>query len=242
MNPQFPRKELTIMEIKVVVITGAGSGLGASLAKKYSDLGCHVCLLGRTKTKLAQIAEKLIQPHSIYEVDVTSKKDVTTIMSSIKEEVGAIDLLINNAGVGCFDNAENLSEEDIHNMIDINLKGTIFCTQEVLSDMKKRNQGMIVNIVSTAGKEGKVNETVYCASKFGVRGFTESLAVELKDTSIRVLGAYMGGMNSAFWDGIYEPEQIKHLMNPDDVADIIIENTKPRDFLSVTEVVIKNKI
>ncbi|MED4203531.1 SDR family oxidoreductase [Neobacillus mesonae] len=230
------------MDIKVVVITGAGSGLGASLAKKYSELGAHVCLLGRTKSKLDQTAETLTQSHSIYEVDVTSKSEVAKVMQSIKEAVGPVDLLINNAGVGAFDLSENIGEESVHNMIDINLKGTIFCTQEVLPDMKQRNQGLIVNVVSTAGVEGKVNETVYCASKFGVRGFTESLAIELRDTEIRVLGAYMGGMKSPFWDGIYEPEQTKHLMDPDDVADIIIENTKPRASLSVTEVIIKNKI
>lgn len=230
------------MDIKVVVITGAGSGLGASLAKKYSELGAHVCLLGRTKSKLDQTAETLTQSHSIYEVDVTSKSEVAKVMQSIKEAVGPVDLLINNAGVGAFDLAENIGEESVHNMIDINLKGTIFCTQEVLPDMKQRNQGLIVNVVSTAGVEGKVNETVYCASKFGVRGFTESLAIELRDTEIRVLGAYMGGMKSPFWDGIYKPEQTKHLMDPDDVADIIIENTKPRASLSVTEVIIKNKI
>ena len=65
-------------------------------------------------------------------------------------------------------------------MIDINLKGTIFCTQEVLPDMKKRNKGIIANIVSTAGIEGKVTESVYCASKFGVRGFSDSLFLELR--------------------------------------------------------------
>lgn len=87
-------------------------------------------------------------------------------MQLIKEEVGAIDVLINNAGVGTFDLAENLSEESIHQMIDINLKGTIFCTQEVLDDMKKRNQGYIVNIISLSGKRGKVTESVYSASKY----------------------------------------------------------------------------
>lgn len=161
------------MEKQIAVITGAGSGLGASLAKKYSDLGYYVCLLGRTKAKLYRAAEKLTEHHSIYEVDVSSKTDVTKVIQLIREEVGAIDLLINNAGVGYFDVAEKLPEKAVHEMIDTNLKGTIFCTQEVLYDMKKRNKGTIVNIVSTAGLEGKVNETVYCASKFGVRGFTE---------------------------------------------------------------------
>ncbi|RAS90398.1 alcohol dehydrogenase [Priestia endophytica] len=220
-----------------VVITGAGSGLGASLVKKYSDLGCHVCLLGRTSTKLIRTAETLTNNHSIYKVDVSSKQDVAKVMQLIKEEVGAIDVLINNAGVGTFDLAENLSEESIHQMIDINLKGTIFCTQEVLDDMKKRNQGYIVNIISLSGKRGKVTESVYSASKFGVRGFTESLALELEPTAIRIFGAYMGNMKTELWRGASTEETF---MEPDDVADIIMENIKPRKNILVEEVVIKN--
>ncbi|MEH7524774.1 SDR family oxidoreductase [Bacillus sp. JJ1503] len=230
------------MDLKVIVITGAGSGLGASLAKRYSDMGCHVCLLGRTASKLEETAKQLTNSYSIYKLDVTSKSAVEKVMWSIKEEVGSIDLLINNAGLGVFDLAENLTEEHVHDMIDINLKGTIFCTQEVLLSMKERNQGIIINVVSTAGVEGKVNESVYCASKFGVRGFTESLALELNDTGIRVFGAYMGRMKSPFWNGIFSEERIKNFMDPDDVADIIIDNAKLRNNIAVTEVIIKNKI
>ncbi|KOS64687.1 SDR family oxidoreductase [Lysinibacillus agricola] len=228
------------MSKNIVVITGAGSGLGAALAKKYSGLGYYVCLLGRTKSKLEKTAKTLTHGYSIYEVDVSSKQMVAQIIQSIQGEFGSIQLLINNAGVGYFDYAENLSEDSVQQMIDINLKGTIFCTQEVLKGMKERNEGTIVNIVSTAGKEGKVTESVYCASKFGVKGFTESLALELNDTSINVCAVYMGGMRTEFWDGIFSEEQTKNLMDPNDIADIIMDNIKPRKALAVTEVVIKN--
>ncbi|WP_307894483.1 SDR family oxidoreductase [Bacillus swezeyi] len=171
------------------------------MEKKYSNLGYHVCLLGRTQTKLIRTAEALTNNYSIYEVDISSKKDVAKVMQLIKKEMGTIDVLINNAGVGTFDVTENLSEESIHQMIDINLKGTIFCTQEVLDDMKKRNQGYIVNIISLSGKRGKVTESVYSASKFGVRGFTESLALELEPTAVKVFGAYMGNMKTELWGG-----------------------------------------
>jgi uncharacterized protein len=221
-----------------IVITGAGSGLGASLAKKYSDLGYHVCLLGRTKTKLVRIAETLKNSHSIHEVDVSSKKDVSRVFPLVKEEVGPINLLINNAGVGVFDLTENLSEESIHHMIDINLKGTIFCTQEVLSDMKEENQGTIVNIVSLSGKRGKALESVYSASKFGVRGFTESLIDELKDTDIKLFAAYMGNMKTELWGNDDIAEMFIH---PDDVADIIIDMMKQRKYIAVDEVMIRNK-
>ncbi|MGE7672908.1 SDR family oxidoreductase [Lysinibacillus sp. NPDC094403] len=229
------------MSKNIVVITGAGSGLGAALAKKYSSLGNHICLLGRTKSKLENTAKALTNGYSIYEVDVTSKQMVAQVIHSIQEDFGSIQLFINNAGVGYFDKAEDLNEDSVHQMIDINLKGTIFCTQEVLKGMKERNEGTIVNIVSTAGLEGKVTESVYCASKFGVRGFTESLALELSETSIHVCAVYMGGMSTEFWDGIFPEEKTKTLMDPNDIADIIMENIKPRKALAVTEVVIKNK-
>lgn len=228
-------------EIKVVAITGAGSGLGASLAKKYAAKGCHVCLLGRTEAKLQGLADTLDGVSSVHEVDVTSKKNVSTVMQTIMTEIGPIDVLINNAGVGIFDIAESISEEAVHRMIDTNLKGSIYCCQEVLPEMKKENRGIIVNIASTAAVEGKMNESVYCASKFGLRGFTESLSVELRDTPIRVFAAYMGGMNTPFWDGINPSDQTEQLMEPDDIADIIIDSVQPRQKLSVDNIVITNK-
>lgn len=224
-----------------MVITGAGSGLGASLARKYSQKGSHIVLLGRTKEKLEKVAAQLSNSCSTYTVDVSSKEQVKKVFATIQEEVGVVDLLINNAGVGSFALAEDIDQQSLDKMIDINLKGTIFCTQAVLGQMKTRNRGYIVNIVSTAGKEGKANESVYCASKFGVRGFTESLAVELRETPIHVIGVYMGGMKTEFWDGIFAQEQLEKLMDPDDIADIIIGNIEPRRFLTVDEIVIKNK-
>lgn len=229
------------MTKKIAVITGAGSGLGASLAKKYAEDGYHVCLLGRTEDKLTRTAESLPnKAYSVFPVDVSSKQEVSHVFTQIKENLGTVDVLVNNAGVGVFDLAENLSEEAVHQMIDINIKGTIFCTQEVLADMKEENSGSIVNIVSTAGLEGKKTESVYCASKFGMRGFHESLLVELKETDIRVFGAYMGGMNTEFWDGIFDASQTAGLMDPADIADIIYHNAKARKNLNVEQVVIKN--
>ncbi len=225
--------------MKNVVITGAGSGLGASLARKYHERGYHVTLLGRTVEKLALIAEDF-EHYALFKLDVSSYTDVEMTFQEIKDKVGSIDLLINNAGVGYFDLAENLTVNEVDQLIDINLKGTIYCTQQVLKDMKDRDEGSIINIVSTAGLEGKVTESVYCASKFGVKGFTESLLKELAETNIHVHGIYMGGMKTPFWGGIIEEENTGGLMDLDDVADIIIGNTKIRHNINVPSVVIKN--
>ena len=225
--------------MKNVVITGAGSGLGAALAKKYHAGGYHVTLLGRTLEKLDLIA-KDFKHYAVYPLDVSSHTAVAATFQQIKKEVGSIDILVNNAGVGYFDLAENLTLNHIDQMIDINLKGTIYCTQQVLGEMKTQNTGTILNIISTAGVEGKATEAVYSASKFGVKGFTESLLKELADTNVHVHGIYMGGMKTPFWDGIIEEENTGGLMDPDDVADIIIENTKLRRNINVPSVIIKN--
>lgn len=226
---------------KTAVITGAGSGLGAALAQKLSQEGYRICLTGRTENKLDKTAEKLGGDYSVYTLDVRSDKQVNKVFNQIKSDHGQIDLLINNAGLGIFDLVENIDTEATHDMIDINLKGTIFCTQEVIADMKERNEGTIVNIVSTAGVEGKVNESVYCASKFGVRGFTDSLQLEVQDSNVRVHGMYMGGMNTDFWDGILEESVTSNMMDPDDIADIVLANIKVRPHINVSDVIIKNK-
>lgn len=231
------------MEEKHVVITGAGSGLGASLAVKYSEMGYHVTLLGRTYSKLRYLADKMTSDNvSLYTIDVSSAEEVQKVFSEIKEESGDIDILVNNAGVGIFGDAEDITTDAVDQMIDINLKGTIFCTQAVLPQMKKRNEGTIIQVISTAGLEGKPTEAVYCASKYGQRGFTESISKELADTDIHILSAYMGGMKTSFWDDIYTKKEIEHLMDPDDVADIILANVKVRKNLTVPDIVIKNHI
>lgn len=229
------------MNKKIAVITGAGSGLGASLTRQLSDLGYHLCLLGRNESKLEVVTHSLSNDdYSIHTLDVSNYKEVKDVFDEIQSTLGDIHLLVNNAGMGAFHLLEDINEKDIDAMIDVNLKGTIYCTQQVISSMKKNNEGVIANIISTAGLEGKINETVYCASKFGAKGFTESLLVELKDTNIQVFGAYMGGMKTEFWDDILTEEQAEHLMDPEDIADIIIGNIKKRNKLNVEKVVIKN--
>ncbi|MCR8969393.1 SDR family oxidoreductase [Facklamia sp. 7083-14-GEN3] len=226
---------------KHIVITGAGSGLGATLAKKYNEKGYHVSLIGRTREKL----EKLVQSfsnssYSIYALDVSIFEDVKSTFDQIVKDNGPVDILINNAGVGYFDLAEKITLNQINQMIDINLKGTIFCSQQVLSSMKERNVGSIINVVSTAGLEGKITESVYCASKFGVKGFTESILKEVADTKLHIHGIYMGGMNTHFWGDELQDEKETGLMSPDDIADIIIFNTELRKNINIPEITIKN--
>ncbi|MDV2886973.1 SDR family oxidoreductase [Alkalihalophilus pseudofirmus] len=229
------------MKKQVVAITGASSGLGAALAKLYGLKGAHVCLLGRSKEKLESSFNGQEGSYSAHALNIVNKEEVASVFHQLSEEFGEVDMLINNAGAGYFGPAEDLGKEELDTMLDVNVKGTIYPTQAVLPQMKKRNKGVIVNIVSTAGLVGKANESGYVASKFAVRGFTESLQAELSDTMIRISGIYMGGMDTPFWDGIFSDEKRKMLMQPKDVAEIIVHNLDERTNLSVDEVIIRNK-
>lgn len=226
------------MNKDIVVITGAGSGLGASLAVKMSELGKHVFLLGRTKEKLERTATLLSDEYSIETVDITSKSNVRKTFQKIIHDFGKIDYLVNNAGAGIFKFTDEITEDEVDLMIDTNLKGTIYCTQEVLETMKDKNAGCILNIVSASGQVAKETESVYSASKFGVRGFLEALSLELKETNIKVVSAYMGNMQTDLWKNV-EPEN--NYMAPDDVAEIILDNLKERPNTTVTDITIMNQ-
>jgi short-subunit dehydrogenase len=228
------------MKKTTVVITGAGSGLGASLARKYSELGYHVCLLGRTTAKLEKVASMLTGSCSIYKADVTSLGRVQEVLKDIIREHHVIDCLVNNAGIGIFKDLNELQEKEIQDMIDINLKGTIFCTQSVLSHMQQKNKGQIINIVSASGKQAKPTESVYSASKFGVRGFSEAVVAELAETNIKVFCAYMGNMKTDLWQEDLSKETLEEFMNPDDIADLIVESTQTQDKLLVKEITVLN--
>lgn len=229
------------MIMQNVVITGAGSGLGAALANKFSSQRSHVCLLGRTRSKLLATAKNLESSSSIYEVDITSNSAVKEVMEEITKEHGTIDCLVNNAGIGVFKLLEELREDEMTRMIDTNLKGTIFCTQHALTTMKANNKGLIINIVSASGKRAKETESVYGASKFGVRGFAEAMKLELKDTNIRLFSVYMGNMKTELWSEDEEKEKLNTYMDPDDVAEIIINSVKPKRHVSVTDITILNE-
>ena len=139
---------------------------------------------------------------------------MTIWLKQISSKYENIDYLINNAGVGNFGPIEELSLDDLNKMIDTNVKGTIMITQGLLPNVKER----ILNIISTAGLKGKKNESIYVASKFAVRGFTESLQKELEYKDIKITAVYMGGMDTPFWDNTDHIKDKSRLKSPAKVA------------------------
>ncbi|SDN32026.1 Short-chain dehydrogenase [Fictibacillus solisalsi] len=205
--------------MKSVIITGGGSGLGAALAEEYAKK-YKVILIGRTLNKLTLVKELVMQrgqQADCYACDVTSMEEVKRVFGQLFQQED-IHMLINNAGSGIFGPLEKFTEEDVNLLLDTNVKGTIYTTMTALPYLKDKAQGQIMNIISTAGLRGKVNESVYCASKFAVRGFTESLVKELDGTGISVTAVYMGGMDTPFWNDSDHVKDKSRFKTPEQVA------------------------
>jgi NADP-dependent 3-hydroxy acid dehydrogenase YdfG len=187
---------------KVVVITGASSGFGEDSARLFAQKGCRVVLTARRLDRLNQIAEEIrFQGGSamVVRMDVCLQPEINQMMEVVLKEFGRVDILFNNAGFGRLDWLETLDPvDDINNQIDINLRGLIQVTRAVLPGMLETRSGSIINMSSVAGKIAPPLYTIYAATKFGVRGFTESLRREVSPYGIHVSGIYPGGAVTEF--------------------------------------------
>lgn len=186
----------------VAVITGASSGIGEATARLLSEKGYRVVLAARRLERLEALAQELRDAGGealAVETDVADLDDLQNLVQTTLKEFGAIDVLFNNAGIGRIDWLERLDlVGDIDAQIQINLTATIQLARLVLPHMLARRSGQIINMSSVAGLLPVPTYSVYSASKFGLRGFTEALRRELKPSGIHVSGIYPGGVNTAF--------------------------------------------
>ncbi|KOS67138.1 3-ketoacyl-ACP reductase [Lysinibacillus contaminans] len=175
---------------KTALITGAGRGIGRATAIAFAKEGINVGLVGRTLENLQNVAEELKSFNvkvAIATADVADIESITAAVESIRTELGAIDILINNAGISKFGKFLELSPEDWTNIVDVNVKGVYYTTRAVLPEMIERQVGDIINISSTAGQKGAPITSAYTASKAAVIGMSESLMLEVRKHNIRVV-------------------------------------------------------
>ncbi|KAB2328530.1 SDR family oxidoreductase [Cytobacillus depressus] len=209
--------------MKSIIITGAGSGLGKELALLYSQMGYHILLTGRTLEKLKAVEDQINTQKgqaSSFKVDITSPSEINEFMKVVSSEFKLYGL-INNAGTGYFGPFESLERQKMKEMMDVNVFGTLNMSQVFLPAIK---EGFVMNIISTAGLRGKKNEAGYCASKFAVRGLTESLQKEYEQSDIQIKAVYMGGMDTPFWDYSDHIKDKSRLQSPGKIAQIIVNN------------------
>jgi len=208
-----------------MIITGGTSGLGLELVKEGIERGFFVCNLARNKGKMADLDLMFKENYKGFVGDISDANFVKNAINEINNLGESISYLINCADKGYFHKVVEYSSEEIEDSF-TGLKGMILCTTEVLKAKNEENI-KIVNIMSSAALKGNKNETVYCAAKWGERGYTESLKAEYKGTSVKVVGVYPGGMNTNFWNdnrGYVSEEKSNTFMNPKDVAKVIMNN------------------
>ncbi|MCV0373796.1 MAG: SDR family oxidoreductase [Nitrosarchaeum sp.] len=174
---------------KVVLITGASSGIGKQTAIEFAKKGSQVILVARRKPKLEQVEkelEKFNVPVMIHQCDVSDKSQVLTMSRAVLDKFDSVDVLVNNAGFAIFGTVSDLTVEDIESQMATNYLGMIYCTKNFLPSMIKKKSGHIVNVASVAASFGLPGIAPYCASKFAMLGFSEGLKHELKGTGIGI--------------------------------------------------------
>lgn len=186
----------------VLLVTGASSGIGAATAQLFGRRGYRLALVARRMERLQALADEIAAGGGEalpVRADLSRLEDIQAAVGATLEHFGQIDVLFNNAGFGRLSWLENLDPiEDVQEQIDVNLTGLIQTTQAVLPHMIARHSGHIINMSSVAGWMATPTYSVYAASKFGIRGFTEALRREVGVYGVRVSGIYPGGTRTEF--------------------------------------------
>ena len=187
---------------KIAVITGASQGIGRAISVKLASKGYITVLAGRNEENLRKTAEFVSQVNDNYQVsltDVTSEVDVEALFKEI-EELGELAILINNAGVGTFKAVENITLEEWEDMLDVNLTGAFLTTREAVKVMKKNRSGHIIFINSLSGKRALSWGSGYSATKYGLKGFADTVRIELRKSNVKVTSIFPGSVDSSWWD------------------------------------------
>ncbi|MFH0712683.1 MAG: SDR family oxidoreductase [Candidatus Jorgensenbacteria bacterium] len=230
------KTEMTIKG-KVVVITGASRGLGRALAFAFTKEGARLILSSRSGEGLEELGREL--KADFFTADVTEENEINKLANFTIQKFGRIDVWINNAGIWIpHAPVEKMDLKRVHDMIEVNLFGTIHGSKAALIQMKKQQSGTIINILSTSALQGRPGSSGYCASKYAAVGFTKSLRLEVQPENIKVLAIYPGGMKTGLFDEQKPADYDKH-MEPDFVAETVIGNIKKEN--SEEELIIRRE-
>jgi short-subunit dehydrogenase len=233
---------------KVVIITGASSGIGKACAKKFAANNFSVVMAARSAGKLALAADelKLDESNSLHvPTDVGDESQCSELIDKTIEKFGRIDVLINNAGVSMRALFEEVDLTVIRKLMDTNFWGTVYCTKYALPHLLKAD-GSLIGISSIAGKKGLPGRTGYSASKFAMEGFLETLRIENLKSGLHVLIACPGFTNTAIRQTAYtkdgnqqgeSPRDEESMMSPDEVAEKIYDafTKKKRDLILTSQ-------
>lgn len=202
---------------KVAIVTGVSKGIGKATVEALLHQQCVVVGWGRTAPRIDN------ENFHFVRTDVSSLESVNEAYKSSVEKVGdSISVLINNAGLGYEGAFEEMDPSKWTSMFETNVNGVFYCSRLVIPQMKKNDEGHIINISSIAGTTGIPGMAGYCATKYAVRGMSHSMYKELRSSGIKVTCIYPGSVNTNFFDDIDSVTANENMMRPEDIADTMI--------------------
>ena len=212
---------------RVAIVTGARRGIGRAIAETYAKSGANLTLVDIDSSELREVADKVGEIGRIalpFKADITNKEELNRMVAATLQQFGKVDILVNNAGIAVMKPFLELSEQDISNQIDVNLKGSFFCTQAVLPHMINRHYGKVINISSIAALAGLAKQSAYSASKAGIIALTKCLAMEMGQHNINVNAIAPGSIETEMTRGLHQPKlmdilPIKRMGSTQDVAE-----------------------
>ncbi len=236
---------------KVAIVTGASSGIGYATALALSKAGAKVAFGARRTDKLTELEKEITKNGGeafSQKLDVTKKSDCDSFVKSVIEKWGTVDILINNAGLMPLSFIKNLKIDEWDQMIDVNIKGVLYCTAAVIPHMLEKQSGHIVNISSVAGRIVFPSGSVYCATKHAVTALSEGLRQEFSTRkNIRVTCIEPGVVSTELTNTITDEslksfvENAKKMqsLKADDIANAILYAVEAPDYVNVNEVLIR---
>jgi NAD(P)-dependent dehydrogenase (short-subunit alcohol dehydrogenase family) len=210
---------------KTAVVTGGTKGIGRAIAEALAREGMNVCVGARSLDEVKQTVrelEGLGVSATGAACDVRVSEECEALIAHAVEELGGVDVLINNAGVGLFKTVEETSPEEFRAVLETNLFGVFYCCRAVVPEMKRRGGGYIVNVSSLAGANPHPSMAAYNASKFALNGFSEALMQEVRHDQIKVSYVMPGSVNTEFGGDEISDERAWQLQ-PDDVARVVVD-------------------
>jgi 3-oxoacyl-[acyl-carrier protein] reductase len=216
---------------KTAIITGGGKGIGRAAAIALAREGVNLGLVARSRTDLEGLQAALSSTHGskvfIAAADISDKTEADSAIATLIEQLGSVDILLNNAGTAAFGTVVDMDPAEWERIIQVNLMGTYYVTRAVLPSMLKQSSGSIINVASTAGERGFATGSAYCASKFAVLGFTEALMQEVRKSNIRVTALTPSTVNTELAQntGLIK-DNGDRMMQPEDMAELIVAALK----------------
>ena len=226
----------------VVWVVGASRGIGKEIAKEFASIGCEVCCSGRNHKELRTVVREIDSQGgnaNLFPCDITKPADIGKTIRAIRQNIGDVDVLINNAGITVFKTFLRTSSKEFSAIIKTNLEGQVGCIRAVLPSMVKRKKGWIISVLSNAALKTFEASSAYTASKAGMLGLSRVLREEMRQFNIKVINIIPGATSTAMWSASDRKKYKNRMMTAKGVAEAVLAVYQMPDDVVTDEILLR---